>query len=194
MKLCFATNNVNKINEIKQLLPEHIELLGLAEIGCTEELREDQKTLEGNSHQKAEYVYNKYKVPCFADDTGLEVFSLDGEPGVRSARYAGDGRNEQDNIDLLLSKLKGKENRDAQFRTVITLVLPGKTRQFEGIVKGEIIMERSGGKGFGYDPVFKPKSALKTFAEMSMVEKNEISHRGIAVRKLVNYLSKHIKD
>lgn len=194
MKLCFATNNVNKINEIKQLLPGHIELLGLSEIGCIEELREDQKTLEGNSHQKAEYVYNKYKVPCFADDTGLEVFSLDGEPGVRSARYAGDGRDDQDNINLLLTRLEGKESREAQFRTVITLVLPGKTRQFEGIVKGEIVMERSGAEGFGYDPVFKPKGASKTFAEMSMLEKNEISHRGIAVRKLVSYLSKHIKD
>lgn len=194
MEICFATNNTNKINEIKRLLPSHIRLVGLADIGCTEELREDQKTLEGNSHQKADYVYQNYKVSCFADDTGLEVFALDGEPGVRSARYAGEARSNEDNINLLLKNLEGKENRNAQFRTVVTLILNGKTKQFEGIVKGEIIRERVGNEGFGYDPVFIPKGYDKTFAQMTVEEKNRISHRGIAIRKLIEYLSTHIKD
>ncbi|MBL6446842.1 non-canonical purine NTP diphosphatase [Fulvivirga sp. 29W222] len=194
MEICFATNNTNKINEIKRLLPDHIKLVGLQDIGCTEELREDQKTLEGNSHQKADYIYKNYKVPCFADDTGLEVFVLDGEPGVRSARYAGDARSNEDNINLLLKNLKGQENRNAQFRTVITLILNGKIRQFEGIVKGDIIEERVGNEGFGYDPVFIPKGYKKTFAQMTIEEKNQISHRGIAIRKLIEYLSTHIKD
>lgn len=192
MKLCFATNNANKINELKHLLPKNVELLSLQEVGCTEELREDQKTLEGNSHQKAEYVFREYKIPCFADDTGLEVFALDGEPGVKSARYAGERRNNEENINLLLKNLEGKENRNAQFRTVITLILPNKTRQFEGIVKGKIVRERSGTEGFGYDTVFQPEGTSRTFAEMSLEEKSEISHRGIAVRKLVEYLVKHI--
>lgn len=194
MEICFATNNTNKINEIRRLLPGHIRLVSLADIGCTEELREDQQTLEGNSHQKAGYVYKKYDISCFADDTGLEVFALDGEPGVRSARYAGETRSNEDNINLLLKNLEGKENRSAQFRTVVTLILNGKTRQFEGIVKGEIIGERVGDDGFGYDPVFKPKGFNKTFAQMTIEEKNRISHRGIAIRKLIEYLSKHIKD
>lgn len=192
MKLCFATNNANKINELKHLLPKDVELLSLQEVGCTEELREDQKTLEGNSHQKAEYVFREYKIPCFADDTGLEVFALDGEPGVKSARYAGESRNNEDNINLLLKNLEGKENRNAQFRTVITLILPNKTKQFEGLVKGKIVGERSGTEGFGYDTVFQPEKTSRTFAEMSLEEKSEISHRGIAVRKLVEYLAKHI--
>lgn len=193
MDICFATNNINKIKELKSLLPEHINLLSLEDIGCQEELREDQNTLEGNSYQKAEYVFNNYNIPCFADDTGLEVYALDGEPGVRSARYAGDARNTEANIDLLLKKLQGMENRNAQFRAVLTLILPDKTKQFEGVVRGEIIDERAGRGGFGYDPVFRPKGYEQTFAEMGLDEKNKISHRGIAVRKLVDYLSTHIK-
>lgn len=189
MKICFATNNTNKINEIRQLLPDHIELVSLQDIGCTEELREDQNTLEGNSHQKAAYVYETYDVSCFADDTGLEVFALDGEPGVLSARYAGESRNNEDNIDLLLENLEQHENRQAQFRTVITLILKGKEKQFEGIVKGEILKERVGEAGFGYDPVFQPEGYNRTFAEMSMAEKNNISHRGRAFKKLIGYLS-----
>ncbi|ELR70920.1 Nucleoside 5-triphosphatase RdgB (dHAPTP, dITP, XTP-specific) [Fulvivirga imtechensis AK7] len=194
MKICFATNNVNKLNEIQQLLPEGLTLVSLQEIGCTEELREDQLTLEGNSHQKAEYVFQKYNIPCFADDTGLEVFALDGEPGVYSARYAGEGRNNEDNISLLLKKLESFDNRGAQFRTVITLIAEGNIKQFEGVVKGEVIREKAGGDGFGYDPVFKPEGYDKTFAQMTMAEKNEISHRGIAVRKLVDYISTHYKS
>ena len=194
MKICFATNNAHKLNEIQQLLPEGITLVSLQEIGCTEELREDQQTLEGNSHQKAEYVFHNYHFPCFADDTGLEVFALDGEPGVRSARYAGEGRNNEENIALLLKKLESCDDRHAQFRTVITLIIEGKVKQFEGTVKGEIIKEKVGGEGFGYDPVFKPEGYDKTFAQMTMAEKNMISHRGIAVRKLVDYLSTYYKS
>lgn len=194
MDICFATNNSNKINEIRRLLPSHIRLVSLADIGCIEELREDQATLEGNSHQKAEYVFRKYNISCFADDTGLEVFALDGEPGVRSARYAGEARNNDDNINLLLEKLRRHENRSAQFRTVVTLIHNGKTTQFEGIAKGKIIKERQGTDGFGYDSVFVPKGFDKTFAQMTVEEKNQISHRGIAIRKLIEYLSTHIKD
>lgn len=190
MKLCFATNNLNKIKEIQRLLPDAIQLVSLEEIGCHEELREDQDTLEGNSRQKATYVFDHFGVACFADDTGLEVEALGGAPGVYSARYAGDKKNSDDNIDLLLQNLKGVSNRSAQFRTVITLVLDNEIKQFEGIAKGEIIEKRSGKDGFGYDPVFKPAGYDSTFAEMTMEEKNAISHRGQAVRELVKYLKK----
>lgn len=192
MKICFATNNVNKINELQQLLPDHIQLVGLRDIGCTEELREDQMTLEGNSHQKAEYVYSKHGVSCFADDTGLEVFALDGEPGVRSARYAGQARSDEDNMSLLLEKLQPHDNRGAQFRTVITLIHDGVVKQFEGVVKGEILAEKAGMQGFGYDPLFRPEGYDRSFAQMTVDEKNRISHRGIAVRKLIDYLSTQI--
>lgn len=193
MEICFATNNANKIKEIKELLPTHIKLLSLQDIGCEEELREDKSTLEGNSHQKASYVFENYNIPCFADDTGLEVYSLNGEPGVRSARYAGDERDNAANIDLLLKKLEAKETRYAQFRTVITLFLPDHVKQFEGVVKGEIATEPRGDRGFGYDPVFIPKGLNRTFAEMDLNEKNEISHRAWAIRKLVSYLSTNIE-
>jgi len=190
-QICFATNNENKIKEISRLLPADFHVLSLQDVGCAEELREDQKTLEGNSHQKAEYVFRNYQVPCFADDTGLEVFALDGEPGVFSARYAGDHRSTEDNIDLLLANLKEKDDRRAQFRTVITLMDKGRIKQFEGIVKGKIIEERRGRDGFGYDPVFVPNGFDQTFAEMPLDEKNKISHRGLAVNKLINYLTHH---
>ena len=189
MEICFATNNINKIKEIENLLEGKVKLLGLEQIGCNEELPEEQKTLEGNSLQKAEYVCQKYKINCFADDTGLEVIALDGEPGVFSARYAGEERDSVKNMNLLLEKLQDKENRKAQFRTVISLCLDGKVKQFEGIVKGTIIKEFKGDAGFGYDPVFVPEGYDQTFAEMSLTEKNKISHRGIAVRKLADFLN-----
>ena len=175
------------------MLPSHIRLVSLADIGCTEELREDQPTLEGNSLQKADYVNKKYNIACFADDTGLEVFALNGEPGVKSARYAGDDRDNEKNIDLLINKLQGESNREAQFRTVITLISNGDTHQFEGVVRGQIIDNRTGGQGFGYDPVFIPEGFDKTFAEMTVDEKNKVSHRSKATHKLVEYLSTQIK-
>jgi XTP/dITP diphosphohydrolase len=186
--LCFATNNQHKIEEVRAHLGPDFRLIGLSELGCTEELREDQTTLEGNSFQKAEYVFKNYGVACFADDTGLEVEALQGAPGVYSARYAGDQRKAEDNIKLLLKNLEGSQSRQAQFRTVITLMAPGLTKQFEGIVTGQIINEYRGSGGFGYDPVFLPDGFTKTLAEMSMEEKNAISHRARAVNKLVDYL------
>lgn len=159
------------------------------DIGCTEELAEDQDTIEGNSFQKAHYVHKHYHVDCFADDTGLEVEALNGEPGVDSAHYAGPQRSHDDNINLLLLNLAGKSNRKARFRTIITLILDNKVHTFEGIVNGSILTERRGSDGFGYDPVFLPEGYSKTLAEMSMDEKNQISHRAVAVRKLVNFLN-----
>jgi XTP/dITP diphosphohydrolase len=186
--LCFATNNQHKINEVRAHLGPDFHLVGLDEIGCTEELAEDQVTLEGNSFQKAEYVYKNFGVSCFADDTGLEVEALQGAPGVYSARYAGPQRNAADNMKLLLSNLAASENRKARFRTVITLMTPEFSRQFEGVVNGRIIDEYRGSGGFGYDPIFLPDGYSRTLAEMSMEEKNSISHRARAVNKLVEFL------
>lgn len=193
MRICFATHNPNKIKEVSQILGEGFELIGLMDLGEDEELPENQKTLEGNSREKAEYIYNKYGIDCFADDTGLEVYALDGEPGVYSARYAGPDKNSHDNIALLLEKLKDKENKSAQFRTVITLINKGKVYQFEGVVTGQIIDEPRGKDGFGYDPVFIPKGFDQTFAEMSLRQKNEISHRGLAIEKLAGFLKRKVK-
>ena len=190
MEICFATNNQNKIKEIENLLEGKVKLLGLADIGCDEELPETQKTLEGNSLQKAEYVCQKYAINCFADDTGLEVIALDGAPGVYSARYAGEERDSVKNMKLLLENLRDKENRNAQFRTVISLCMDGKVKQFEGVVKGSIAKDFKGDAGFGYDPIFIPVGYDQTFAEMSLTEKNKISHRGIAVRRLAEFLNK----
>lgn len=190
MEICFATNNPNKLKEVREILGDHVRILSLSDIGCSEELPEEQQTLEGNSHQKAEYVFKNYDISCFADDTGLEVFALDGAPGVKSARYAGEHKSNEDNINLLLENLKGKENKHAQFRTVITLIMPHVVKQFEGIIKGVISEDRRGGKGFGYDSVFIPEHYDKTFAEMSAEEKNKISHRSVAVGKLAGYLKK----
>jgi XTP/dITP diphosphohydrolase len=187
--LCFATNNQHKIQEVRAHLGPDFPLVGLSEIGCVEELREEQSTLEGNSLQKAEYVFKNFGVSCFADDTGLEVDTLHGAPGVISARYAGDQRNAEDNMKLLLKNLEGSKNRKARFRTVITLMTPAFTRQFEGIVTGQILNEYRGTGGFGYDPVVLPDGYLKTLAEMSMEEKNKISHRAQAVNKLVEFLN-----
>lgn len=186
--LVAATNNQHKLSEIRPLIEPDFRVLSLDEIGCTEELPETTGTLEGNSLQKAAYVYERYSLTCFADDTGLEVEALNGAPGVYSARYAGAQRSSEDNINLLLEKLSGLKNRKARFRTVITLLGPNLRQVFEGIVSGTIVEKPSGSAGFGYDPVFQPTGFSQTMAEMSMDEKNRISHRGQAVRKLVMFL------
>ena len=183
-----ATNNKHKLSEIRPLIEPDFRILSLEDIGCHEDLPETTDTLEGNSLQKASYVFNNFHVPCFADDTGLEVDALNGAPGVYSARYAGDHRNSDDNINLLLKNLQGKSNRRAQFRTVITLISNHGTRTFEGIVHGTILEERHGAGGFGYDPVFQPDGFSTSMAEMTLEEKNEISHRGRAIKKLVAFL------
>lgn len=188
MKIVFATNNSNKLEEVKSLIPSGIELLSLAEIGCYDEIPETQKTIEGNAIQKVEYIRLHYGYDCFADDTGLEVFSLGGKPGVYSARYAGAQRNAEDNIEKLLNKLKLKPDRSAQFKTVIALNLKGQLSTFTGVCKGEITKKKFGEQGFGYDPIFKADHYAKTFAEISLAEKNKIGHRGKAVRKLIDYL------
>jgi len=188
MQLVSATNNANKIKEIKQLLPSIINLLSLQDIKCNEDIPETSDTIKGNAIQKAEYVYKNYGYNCFADDTGLEVESLNGEPGIYSARYAGEQKNAEENMELLLSKLNEKENRKARFVTVIALIIDGKINCFEGIVEGTITKEKSGKEGFGYDPIFKPNGYNITFSEMNLDDKNKISHRGKAVKKLVDYL------
>lgn len=188
MKLVFATNNFNKLKELQQLLGEKIELLSLKDISCNDEIPEDYETLEENATQKAEYIYKKYNVNCFADDTGLEVKSLNNEPGVYSARYAGEDKDAKANMKKVLAKLEGVEDRSARFRTVISLFLDNKEYQFEGIVDGNILESERGKDGFGYDPIFEPKGYEVSFAEMEMSEKNKISHRGLAVQKLVQFL------
>lgn len=188
MKVVFATNNQHKLKELQAILGKEFELLSLTEIGCNEEIPEEQPTLEGNARQKAFYVYEKFGYSCFADDTGLEIEALNGEPGVYSARYAGDAKNSQANMDKVLKKLITTDNRKARFRTVISLVLEGKENQFDGIVEGKITKEKRGDSGFGYDPIFLPAGYEKTFAEMSLADKNQISHRARAVQKLVEYL------
>lgn len=191
--VCVATNNAHKLEEIRDILGAAVSIVSLEEIGCFEELPETQPTLEGNSLQKAEYVFQKYQVPCFADDTGLEVEALNGEPGVYSARYAGEHKNSDDNIELLLEKLRNVSNRIARFRTVVTLVgLQEKPLAFEGIIEGTIITEKRGSAGFGYDPVFIPKGYDKTFAEMTLREKSTLSHRSMAIKKLEAFLKTHI--
>ena len=188
MKLCFASNNEHKLAEIRQIVGDQYQIVSLQEIGCTEELPEEQTTLEGNSHQKAENVWQHYGVSCFADDTGLEVWALDGAPGVYSARYAGPQRSSTDNMALLLKNLENKTDRRAQFRTSITLILEGDIHQFEGVVTGYIADNLAGEVGFGYDPVFIPDGFNRTFAEMSSAEKNQISHHGRAMQQLVAFL------
>ncbi len=188
MTICFATNNDHKIREVQALLGSTFHIVGLMDIGCNEELAEDQDTLEGNSLQKARYVYDHYRVPCFADDTGLEVQALNGAPGVYSARYAGHQRSAEDNMNLLLANLANKENRNAKFRTVVTLITGEGVKQFEGVLKGEILKEKRGTEGFGYDPLFLPEGHTKTLAEMSLAEKNTLSHRARAVHALTLFL------
>lgn len=193
MNICFATNNLHKLEEVKhKVAPLSIRISSLTDIGCAEELPETQDNIPGNSLQKALYVFSNYHIPCFADDTGLEVDALNGAPGVYSARYAGPQRNSADNISLLLKNLDGVSNRAARFRTVITLVgLTQKPVVFEGIVEGEIGLTTKGASGFGYDPVFIPKGQSRTFAEMSMSEKNELSHRALAVSRLIDFLAEN---
>lgn len=190
MKLVFATNNQHKLEELQAMLGDEIKLLSLKDIGCTEDIPEEQATLEGNANQKSAYVYEMYGFDCFADDTGLEIEALNGEPGVYSARYAGEEKSAEANMEKVLEKLSKINNRKARFRTVISLIIKGKENQFEGIIEGEIITKKRGGSGFGYDPIFKPTGFETTFAEMDLIAKNEISHRGRAVKKLVNYLKK----
>lgn len=185
-----ATQNKNKVKEINALLPASIQVKTLEEIGCLEEIPETQETLEGNAFQKALFVADKYGVNCFADDTGLEIDALKGEPGVYSARYAGPKKNADDNMNLVLNKLEGVADRKARFRTVIALIIDGVETVFEGIAEGEITKEKSGQEGFGYDPIFRPTGYKETFSELTMKEKNEISHRGRAVKKLVEHLLK----
>jgi XTP/dITP diphosphohydrolase len=189
MKLVFATNNLNKLKEVQALVPDHIQLLSLVDIGCTEDIPETQPTIEGNAIQKAEYLVKHYGYNCFADDTGLEVEALNGEPGVYSARYAGPQRNSGDNMTKLLDNLKEKNTRNAQFKTVIALHLNGELETFTGICKGEITTKKHGKKGFGYDPIFKAEGYEKTFAEISLEEKNKIGHRGKAIQKLIGFLN-----
>lgn len=190
MTICFATNNAHKLDEVRHATHgQGLQILSLADIHSLDELPETRDTLEGNALQKAEYVFTKFKVPCFADDTGLEVPELGGAPGVYSARYAGPQRSSDDNMALLLAKLGGSIDRAAQFRTVIALVgMPGSTMLFEGIVTGHITKDKRGTEGFGYDPIFVPDGDEKTFAEMGLDQKNTISHRARAVEKLVSYL------
>jgi XTP/dITP diphosphohydrolase len=189
MKLVFATNNLHKLKEVQEMLSNTIELLSLKDIGCFEDIEETESTLEGNAKLKADYITEKYGFDCFADDTGLEVEALNGDPGVYSARYAGEHGNAEKNMEKLLVELQNKLSRKAKFRTIIALNLRNKQYLFEGICEGEILNEKSGVKGFGYDPIFKPKNASCSFAEMNSEEKNIISHRGIAIQELVQFLN-----
>jgi XTP/dITP diphosphohydrolase len=188
MNLVFATNNLHKLAEVQEMTGNIIFLKSLADIGCEEDIPETGETLDENALQKADYIHQKFNVNVFADDTGLEVEALNGAPGVYSARYAGPERDATNNIKMLLSELKGKENRKARFRTVISLILNNEVFHFEGVVNGVITEKASGLSGFGYDPVFVPDGFDETFAEMSAVQKNEISHRGRAMRALVDFL------
>ncbi len=191
MKLVFATNNLNKLLEVQKMLPNSIELLTLKDIKCFEEIDETETTLEGNAKLKADYVTKNFGYNCFADDTGLEVESLNNAPGVYSARYAGKENNADKNMQKLLTELKNNSNRKAQFRTAIALNLNNEKILFEGICKGEITTEKQGEEGFGYDPIFKPNGFKNSFAEMTSEEKNSISHRGNAIKKLVTFLSEY---
>lgn len=190
IKICLATNNRHKIDEIKPLLASRFELLSLKEIGCEVELPENQDTLQGNALEKAEYVWKNFGVSCISDDTGLEVDALGGAPGVYSARYAGAARRDADNVQLLLKNLKGETNRKAQFRTVISLIMNGNVHYFEGVCKGTIAIEPQGTEGFGYDPVFIPEGHSRSFALMGLAEKNTMSHRARATHKLIDFLVK----
>ena len=200
MRIVFATNNAHKLSEIRQILGNDIEILSLADIGCHDDIPETADTLEGNALQKAQYVYDHYHISCFADDTGLEVDALGGEPGIYSARYAGDGHDSEANMQKLLQKLGENNNRKARFRTVIALIEKEeddkvtepaeKTSFFEGIVEGQIIREKRGQEGFGYDPIFQPDGYDETFAQLGLEIKNRISHRARAVEKLAKYLLK----
>ena len=189
MKLYFATNNFHKVAEVQKILIGDFEILSLKDLGNIIEIPETGDTLEENSRLKVRYLYDTYGLDCFADDTGLEVEALSGAPGVHSARYAGTPGDDRKNVDMLLENLKNTADRNARFRTVITLITDGREKQFKGVVNGKIINERRGNSGFGYDPVFVPNGYVTTFAEMSAEEKNRISHRGISIRKFADFLS-----
>ena len=190
MKLVFATNNKNKIIEVQQMLPSSIEIVSLESIGCFEDIPETADTIEGNAILKANYITQKYSLDCFADDTGLEVAALNGEPGVFSARYAGEQRSSEDNMTKLLEELSTKTNRNAHFKTVIALNLNGQQHLFTGIAEGEITLKKEGNQGFGYDPIFQPEGYEATFAQLSLEEKGKISHRGKATAQLIRFLKK----
>ncbi|MEN9913576.1 MAG: hypothetical protein RL528_297 [Bacteroidota bacterium] len=189
MKLIFATQNANKAQEIQSLLPEYFKIITLKDIRCFDEIPETAETLEGNSLLKASFISENYNLNCFADDTGLEIEALDNRPGVNSARYAGPEKSAAENINKVLLELEGKIARNAQFRTIITLILNKSTFTFEGIVRGEIIHEKRGENGFGYDPIFVPEGEVRTFAEMSLEEKNKHSHRARAFQKMIEFLN-----
>jgi len=191
MKLVFATSNQNKAKEIQQLVPDFIQIITLNDINQVEEIPETSDTIEGNATQKMEYIVANFGIDCFADDTGLEIESLNGEPGVYSARYAGEDKNADNNMNLVLRKMQGVSNRKARFKTVISLSLNGENYLFEGIVNGEIRNEKVGDAGFGYDPIFEPEKAGITFAEMNTVEKNQMSHRARAFKKMVDFLAEY---
>ncbi len=188
MKLLFATSNLNKAKEIAALVPKKYELLTLHDLNLTEEIPETANTLEGNALQKSNYIIEHFSHDCFADDTGLEITALNNEPGVRSARYAGEDRSDENNMEKVLNKLSGEKDRSARFRTVISLELNGKTFQFEGIVNGTIRTQKSGSNGFGYDPIFEPENCGKTFAQMTITKKNRYSHRARAFAKMIAFL------
>ena len=190
MKIVFATNNAHKLREVQQTVGDRFEIVSLKECGVVEDIPENEPTLEGNALAKARYIYSRTGLSCFADDTGLEVEALGGEPGVRSARYATDGHDDEANKRLLLERMEGKEHRSAQFRTALALILDGHEYIFEGIVRGVILTCERGEGGFGYDPLFAPEGYTTSFAEMSAEDKNAISHRGRAVRQLAEFLNK----
>ena len=190
MKLIFATNNNHKLSEVQNILGEEYELSTPKENGIMEEIPEEQPTIEGNATQKSRYIYDRTQTNCFSDDTRLEVEALNGEPGVYSARYAGENCSFEDNVAKMLREMDGKENRKAAFRTVISLIIDNVEHQFEGVVEGEILTERTGHDGFGYDPIFRPNGFTESFAQMSLEQKNKISHRAIATKKLVAFLKK----
>jgi XTP/dITP diphosphohydrolase len=190
MDIVFATNNEHKLYEVAELLGDKYNVIGLKDIGCTEEIPETADTLEGNALLKAKYVFDKFGKNCFSDDTGLEVEVLNNAPGVYSARYAGEEKNAEANMNKLLLELQNKTNRNARFRTVVALIIDGKEHLFEGEVTGSIIEQKRGDEGFGYDPIFIPDGYTKTFAELPLTEKNTISHRAKAVKKLVVFLEK----
>ena len=188
MKLIFATHNKNKAFEIQKLLPSQFQVLTLDDISFHDEIPENEPTIEGNSAYKAQFIYSEFELNCFADDTGLEIEALNGKPGVHSARYSGEDRNPDANMNRVLAELKGISNRNARFKTVITLIIEGKQHIFEGIVNGRIIDEKRGTNGFGYDPIFIPENESRTFAEMDLAEKNQFSHRARALEKMIAFL------
>ena len=191
MKLVFATNNKHKLQEVRDIVGDRVEVLSLADIGCYDDIPETADTLQGNALIKARHIYEKYGFDCFADDTGLEVEALDGAPGVYSARYAGEGCDSEANMRKLLENLTGKTNRNAQFRTVIALIINGEEMLFNGIVKGSIATEKNGDSGFGYDPIFVPEGHSASFAQMSSEMKNSMSHRFRATQQLSDYLKEN---